>query len=342
MAALLRMLTSSSILKTAHRCLAYLMWPLVFLLRYANWVEQENTDQRQYKVATRSSKIAAVSRKSAALPSRFLRSSSLTSSDSEEDKSIEEEEAKAIADSLVTRAGDSKALGTQAKGRRRSVRILRLQNEESKTNSLKSPTSAALSPDIAKKAKQRASSSFRPLIPVKTSRKTLILDLDETLIHSLSKGGKMSSGHMVEVRLGTHAILYYVHKRPFCDFFLEKVALWYDIVIFTASVQEYADPVIDWLEQDRKYFKARYYRQHCTFKFGAYMKDLTVAEHDLSKAIIVDNSPLSYRLNEENAIPIEGWISDPSDRDLLFLIPVLQGLQHVLDVRSLLSLRQPD
>ena len=49
---------------------------------------------------------------------------------------------------------------------------------------------------------------------------------------------------------------------------------WYNLVIFTASVQEYADPVIDWLEQDRKFFSQRYYRQHCTFRHGAYIKDL--------------------------------------------------------------------
>jgi CTD nuclear envelope phosphatase 1 len=68
-------------------------------------------------------------------------------------------------------------------------------------------------------------------------RKTLILDLDETLIHSMSKGGRMSTGHMVEVRLsqtyvGTggqtsigpqHPILYWVNKRPFCDDFLRRV-----------------------------------------------------------------------------------------------------------------------
>lgn len=265
-----------------------------------------------------------------------------SSSSSDEDENLEDEEAKAIADSLVTRATETLTSAEKSSNRRRSARILRLHNEESKRNPVKSPTSAALSPDIARKAKQRASLRSKPLLTVKPNRKTLILDLDETLIHSLSKGGKMSNGHMVEVKLGTHAILYYVHKRPYCDLFLEKVSLWYDVVIFTASVQEYADPVIDWLEQDRKYFKARYYRQHCTYRYGAYMKDLSIVEADLSKAIIVDNSPLSYRLNEENAVPIEGWISDPSDRDLLYLIIMLQSLSSVNDVRSLLSLRHVD
>jgi CTD nuclear envelope phosphatase 1 len=95
-----------------------------------------------------------------------------------------------------------------------------------------------------------------------------------------------------------HPILYYVHKRPHCDEFLRKVAKWYKLVVFTASVQEYADPVIDWLEQERKYFAGRYYRQHCTFRNGAYIKDLSSIEPDLSKAIILDNSPVSYIFHE--------------------------------------------
>ncbi|KAL2258309.1 hypothetical protein VTK26DRAFT_8427 [Humicola hyalothermophila] len=192
-----------------------------------------------------------------------------------------------------------------------------------------------------------------PELPGVTHQKTLILDLDETLIHSMSKGGRMSSGHMVEVRLNTtyvgvggqatigpqHPILYYVHKRPHCDEFLRRVSKWYNLVIFTASVQEYADPVIDWLEADRKYFSARYYRQHCTFRHGAFIKDLSSVEPDLSRVMILDNSPLSYMFHQDNAIPIQGWISDPTDSDLMYLIPLLEGLQYVSDVRALLALR---
>jgi CTD nuclear envelope phosphatase 1 len=184
---------------------------------------------------------------------------------------------------------------------------------------LKSPTSPAASLRMTKYP--HAPAPPRPLIPRRqpsyTSppthrgaipQKTLVIDLDETLIHSLAKGGRMSSGHMVEVKLSTsltglgmgpqHPILYYVHKRPHCDDFLKKVSKWYNLVIFTASVQEYADPVIDWLEQERKYFSARYYRQHCTFRNGAYIKDLSSVEPDLSRVVILDNSPLSYIFHE--------------------------------------------
>jgi CTD nuclear envelope phosphatase 1 len=80
--------------------------------------------------------------------------------------------------------------------------------------------------------------------------------------------------------------------------YILQACKWYNIVIFTASVQEYADPVIDWLEADRKFFSGRYYRQHCTFRNGTYIKDISSVEADLSKVMIVDNSPLSYVFHE--------------------------------------------
>ena len=81
-----------------------------------------------------------------------------------------------------------------------------------------------------------------------------------------------------------------------------QVCKWYNLIVFTASVQEYADPVIDWLELERKYFSARYYRQHCTFRNGAYIKDLSHVEPDLSKVMILDNSPMSYIFHEGEMI----------------------------------------
>lgn len=216
------------------------------------------------------------------------------------------------------------ALRRQKQRRAQSTEQLGDNVQTSLADSLKSPTS----PSAHKITKYpHVPVPPRPLIPprlpsytgTRNSRipqKTLVLDLDETLIHSLAKGGRMSSGHMVEVKLSTpmtaavtpgappttvgpqHPILYYVHKRPHCDDFLRKVCKWYKLVIFTASVQEYADPVIDWLEQERKYFQARYYRQHCTLRNGAYIKDLSSVEPDLSKVIILDNSPMSYIFHE--------------------------------------------
>lgn len=173
-----------------------------------------------------------------------------------------------------------------------------------------------------------------------TYKKTLVLDLDETLIHSLSKSTN-SSSHMIEVKFNNEIpTLYYVNKRPYCDFFLKQVSSWFNLVIFTASVKEYADPIINYLEMEKKYFQQRLYRNNCLLRDGeGYIKDLNQISKNLNDLIIIDNSPISYSLNESNGILVEGWINDPTDTDLLNLIPLLNGLRYSTDVRSVLSLK---
>lgn len=188
--------------------------------------------------------------------------------------------------------------------------------------------------------------------------KTLVLDLDETLIHSTSRplhGGSTSGGgllglgwgrrgkpggHMVEVVLGGRSTLYHVYKRPFVDYFLRKVSSWYTLVIFTASMQEYADPVIDWLDGGRGILARRLFRESCTqLPSGSYSKDLSVVEADLARVCLVDNSPASYSINAANGIPIEGWTHDQNDEALLDLLPFLDSLRFTSDVRRVLGIR---
>ncbi|WWC88706.1 uncharacterized protein L201_003619 [Kwoniella dendrophila CBS 6074] len=211
-------------------------------------------------------------------------------------------------------------------------------------------------------------------------QKTLILDLDETLIHSTSRplnnsnslyygnshsggggilglnfnnlinlnsskskgrnNGSSREGHSVEVVLNGRSTMYHVYKRPYVDHFLKKVASWYTLVIFTASMPEYADPVIDWLDSGRNLFAKRLYRESCHLQSnGSYTKDLTLVEKDLSRVCFMDNSPISYNWNKANALPIEGWTSDPNDEALLQSIPVLDSLRFVNDVRRVLGIR---
>lgn len=192
-------------------------------------------------------------------------------------------------------------------------------------------------------------------------KKTLILDLDETLIHSLSRGlprglrtaSPLSPPRTIEIRINDLLCLYYVYKRPYCDYFLQQASQWFDLQIFTASVQEYADPIVDWLENDLidhrsaaapRLFSRRHYRHHCTYKDGVgYIKDLSrffSKEEDLKNVILLDNSPISYALHHDNGIMIEGWINDHSDRELLHLLPMLHSLSLCIDVRYILGMKQ--
>ncbi|GME86109.1 unnamed protein product [Ambrosiozyma monospora] len=61
--------------------------------------------------------------------------------------------------------------------------------------------------------------------------------------------------------------------------------------------------------------------------------------NDLSKVIIIDNSPVSYSFHKENGIMVEGWINDPDDMELMNLLPLLNSLRFTSDVRNVLSLK---
>ncbi|KAJ2014255.1 Nuclear envelope morphology protein 1 [Coemansia sp. S85] len=178
------------------------------------------------------------------------------------------------------------------------------------------------------------------MAPARTSRKKiLVLDLDETLIHS-SPQGSYRAHHRIEVVIDKVACLYYVYKRPHVDYFLRRVSEWYKVVVFTASLAEYADPVIDLLDSQGKLIEGRYFRESCVPHDSSYAKDLSAIDPDLSQIVLVDNSPLSYFINPTNGIPIQPWVnSDPKDEALLDLLPLLDALRFTDDVRSILSLR---
>ena len=184
--------------------------------------------------------------------------------------------------------------------------------------------------------------------PPHLTPKTLVLDLDETLIHSTSRPyaatrrTRQLKARAVEVVLDGRSTVYTVYKRPWVDFFLRKVSAWYTVVIFTASLPEYADPVIDWLDGGDGaggMVGGRLFRSDCVYANGSYLKDLSVVDPDLARVCLVDNSPTSYSINQANGIPIEGWINDPNDECLLDLLPMLDSLRFTNDVRRVLGLR---
>jgi CTD nuclear envelope phosphatase 1 len=178
---------------------------------------------------------------------------------------------------------------------------------------------------------------FKMVLPRKT--KILALDLDETLVHSTSK----SSGdcdYFVEVLVDRSSCLYYVFKRPLVDKFLETVNNWYHLVIYTASLREYAEPVVNWLDGGRGLFKKRLYRTACIDQMGMYVKNLSLVDPDLSRVCLLDNSPASFLMHPDNGIPIESWTQDRADTCLVDMLPFLDALRFADDVRCVLSLRR--
>ena len=128
----------------------------------------------------------------------------------------------------------------------------------------------------------------------------------------------------------------YVAKRPGVDQFLVEMAKYYEIVIYTASLNKYADPLLDLLDPHRV-IRTRLFRESCVYYEGNYVKDLSLINRDLSQSIIIDNSPASYIFHPENAIDCSSFIDDPRDRELEQIGSFLVGVRDVNDVREVCS-----
>ncbi|XP_016957812.1 CTD nuclear envelope phosphatase 1 [Drosophila biarmipes] len=212
---------------------------------------------------------------------------------------------------------------------------------------------ALFRPDLGLTYKDVAVSPVMAQRLAAVGRKTLILDLDETLVHScysdpdthdnvgcnmLPEGAKPDYVLSVSIE-GVEPISFRVFKRPHVDEFLDFVSKWYDVVIYTASLEVYAAQVVDLLDAGRGIIPRRFYRQHCRNSTPLIAKDLTLVNPDMSGTLIIDNSPYAYRDFPDNALPIKTFIYDPEDTELLKLLPFLDALRFTKDVRSILGRR---
>lgn len=166
-------------------------------------------------------------------------------------------------------------------------------------------------------------------------RHCLVLDLDETLVHSSFKPIS-SADFIIPVEIEDQVHQVYVSKRPGVDEFMREMGKYYEVVVFTASLAKYADPVLDLLDI-HKVVHHRLFRDACTYSRGSYVKDLSRLGRTLNHTLIIDNSPASFMFHPEYAIAISTWFDDPSDTELDQLTPFLIELSKADDVRILLS-----
>ena len=171
------------------------------------------------------------------------------------------------------------------------------------------------------------------LPPQSSDKKTLVLDLDETLVHSQFMTFSAPSDVIIQIEIENEMHDIHVMVRPGVKEFLEKMEKLYEIVIFTASVSKYADPLLDIIDK-KGFCPFRLFREHCSLINTTFVKDLQRLGRDLKNIVIVDNSPLSYALHPENGLPILTWFEDKSDRELYAIMPVLEFLSSVKDVRD--------
>ena len=166
---------------------------------------------------------------------------------------------------------------------------------------------------------------------------TLALDLDETLVHC-SVEPLTNAELTFTVTFNGVDYEVYVRKRPFLEEFLKKVSKWFEIIVFTASQQVYADKLLDILDPNKQYIKHRVFRDSCVCVDGNYLKDLHILGRELKHTAIVDNSVQAFGFQINNGIPIESWFDDPDDCELKKLLVFLDQLRNVKkDVRPLIK-----
>lgn len=110
----------------------------------------------------------------------------------------------------------------------------------------------------------------------------------------------------------------------------------FEVVVFTASLAKYADPLLDLMDKGGL-VRWRLFRESCCPYEGNYVKDLNCLGRDLASTIIVDNSPHSYVFQPANAVPISTFIDDMEDQELLEILPQLLQVEGVDDVRHYLG-----
>ena len=130
---------------------------------------------------------------------------------------------------------------------------------------------------------------------------TLVLDLDETLVHYVEEESRA-----------------YVQVRPYTDYFLSEMGKYFEIVIFTAAAEDYADIVLNELDKNNA-IDYKLYRKHTEQINGVFIKDLSKLGRDINKVVIIDNNKDNFSLQPENGLHICSFLGDQNDDELYLL-----------------------
>jgi len=184
-----------------------------------------------------------------------------------------------------------------------------------------------------------------PQLPEDEGKLTVVLDLDETLVHSKLPRGLHELRQEEERKEDTEPYSDYfevvvfsetfrVHKRPGLDEFLAEASKHYELICFTAGIQEYAEVLMDAIDPERKYFRYRLFRNHCVQVGGSFVKDLRVVNRKLERTVLVDNNAYSFLMQLGNGIPVSSFMDDANDTALHVLQEFLLAIREHEDVRD--------
>lgn len=168
------------------------------------------------------------------------------------------------------------------------------------------------------------------------NKKTIVLDLDETLIHTSDFKPHSKIKTFIHPKTGQ-----FVFLRPGLDQFIEYVHRNFEVFIFTASLEDYAIPIINeiapWVATDHRFF-----RDSCFNEGNRLVKNVSMLQRNPQSLIIVDDSLTTDQANPLNTIIIDRWKGTPDDNRLTeWLLPILQQCYEAKDVRPIIEKSRP-
>ncbi|XP_048564587.1 mitochondrial import inner membrane translocase subunit TIM50-like [Triticum urartu] len=151
---------------------------------------------------------------------------------------------------------------------------------------------------------------------------TIVLDLNETLVYS---DWKRERG-------------WRTFKRPGVDAFLEHLAKFYEVVVYSDQLSMYVDPVMERLDA-KGCVRHRLSRVATKYVNGKHYRDLSKLNRDPARVIYISGHALDSCLQPENCLPIKPWKLEAEDTQLIDLIPLLEfvATARVSDIRPVLA-----
>ena len=182
--------------------------------------------------------------------------------------------------------------------------IYKTKETENKKNNSQNPKDILIKIYSLYKNLQNKDNIETPFLPILNQKKykyTLVIDLDETLVHYVEEREKA-----------------YVQVRPFADYFLTEMGKYFEIVIFTSAEEDYANLVLKEIDK-KNIISHKLYRKHTNQSNGIFLKDLSKLGRDIKKVCIIDNTKENFGLQPENGLHISSFLGDQSDNELLTL-----------------------
>jgi len=173
---------------------------------------------------------------------------------------------------------------------------------------------------------------------------TVVLDLDECLVHSRLSSGQDAFRQDEERKEDPHPLDEFVftlnsgevvhcNKRPGLDLFLKTATKEYELMAYTAGIESYASPLLDYLDPKGNIFRHRLYRDACIYAGGIYTKDLARFNRPMNRILLVDNNAMCFLPQLANGVPISAFYDDQEDKALVVLTKFLASIKNKPDVR---------